>query len=215
MFRGGGAWKSVVLGGPSIIPLAINATAGQVAYAQITTNNGSGFSINWGDGTITQAVSGTQYAHTYAWSFSGNVVLTLAPGAYITQFTQNSPATASWAFNIAVLGTRLTRLNVGGSNTITGSVTGLTLLTYLNVGGNSTIVIPSSWTGATANVRQVYCQAYTVATAVIDALLISLNSVVVSWSNEKTINLMGARTSASDAAVTALQAKGVTVIVTP
>jgi hypothetical protein len=197
------------------IPLAINATAGQIAYAQISTNNGSGFSINWGDGVITTAVSGTQYSHTYAGAFSGNVILTLAPSAYITRFTQNGSATASWAFNIGVLGSRLTYLGVSGSNTITGSVTGLTLLTVLNVGGLSTIVIPSSWTGATANVRQVYCRVYTVATAVIDALLISLNSVVVSWATEKTINLKGARTSASDAAAAALQGKGVTVTVTP
>lgn len=239
MFRGGGAYKCVVLDTANTISLAINATAGQVAYAMVTINNGSGFLINWGDGSTTKAVSGTQYTHTYAGAFSGNVILTLAPGAYVTQFTHSSAATASWAFNIAVLGSGLTFLNVGGPNTISGSIAGLTLLTilniggsntlsgsatgltlltlltFLNVGGLSTIVIPSSWTGATANVRQVYCRAYTVATAVIDALLISLNSVVASWTNEKTINLKGARTSASDAAVTALQAKGVTVTVTP
>lgn len=133
----------------------------------------------------------------------------------------------------------LTYLNTAGSSfVITGSVSALTACTTIQCAtgvsfncsgdlsalsaltvlyapsGSSTLTYPTasgthSWP---AGMNQIYLRSQTLPTASIDALLIDL-AAQSSWTGNKVINLKGARSSASDAAVATLQTLGVSVSV--
>lgn len=102
---------------------------------------------------------------------------------------------------------------VAGSNTVYGDLSVLNSPNYVTLQGANTITYSgSSW--PTTTMRQVYVRgASSIATADIDALLIALAATVTTWTNERTVNLKGARTSASDAAYSTLQGRGVAVTV--
>jgi hypothetical protein len=130
-------------------------------------------------------------------------------------------------------------LNVQGSNTLSGSVAGLTNLTYLNVQGSNTL---SGDLGSTAVLNEItifildpcgmdtytagatwYNVAYTInpsagygydSTEINNILIDMANSA--SGPSSKTITLRGssaARTSASDAAVATLVGRGCTILI--
>jgi len=97
-------------------------------------------------------------------------------------------------------------------------VTGLTSLTLISVGGSNTMIYNTSSGGHTwpSGTREVYIQPGSTGvftSAMTDAILIDLSSVTT-WGTEKVVNLRGncgARTSASNTAVTTLTGNGVSV----
>jgi hypothetical protein len=114
--------------------------------------------------------------------------------------------------------TGLTYLGCTGSNTLSGSVTGLTGLTYLGCTGSNTITYNTSsgshtWPSGTRYVQISPGSTGVFTSAMTDAILIDLSSVTT-WGTEKAVVLRGncgARTSASNTAVTTLTGKGVAV----
>jgi hypothetical protein len=100
-----------------------------------------------------------------------------------------------------------------GSNTITGSLSSVSIsIIFLSITGSNTInsyTYPKTWASTTNKI--LLNGSTNLSAALNDQVLIDLNNAVTTWAGEKIVYLKGTRTSASDAAVTALTAKGVTV----
>ena len=112
-----------------------------------------------------------------------------------------------------------TYVNIRGSNTVTGNLSGIPLATYVYIYGSNTVTYNTASGGMTwpASMQQVYLRpdASVFTSAMTDALCIDLAGVVT-WTNEKLLDLRGncgAATAASSAARTTLAGKGVTVYV--
>ena len=148
-------------------------------------------------------------------------VITFLQGQRITQINSWTASTnaPSIAFSLADLLSGLTYLSVSGNNTISGSLADLPSgLTYLAIGGSSTCTYNTASGSRTwaSGMRRISCRsnlATSLTSAMIDALLGDL-SAQPTWATEKSIELKGARTSASDAAVATLTGYGVAVTVT-
>jgi hypothetical protein len=107
-----------------------------------------------------------------------------------------------------------TNVGIGGSNTVSGNLSSIPNATYVSIGGSNTTTFSGSWVGPTTNMREVYMRSTAaLSSTVCDTLLNALAASVTSWTNEKTVNLHGSRTSASNAAVATLNGLGVTVTV--
>jgi hypothetical protein len=165
--------------------------------------------------------------------FKGNMVCT-----QLNEWTSSTNAASINGMNLSALPSAITYFYCTGSNTITGNLSSLpSVMTYFYCQGSNTITgslssLPSvmtsfycqglntiqDYTGKVwaSNMRRVYLRSDTVANlsaAQNDQLLIDLNNAGGTWNSEKQINLKGTRTTASDAAVTALGVKGVSVTV--
>jgi hypothetical protein len=122
--------------------------------------------------------------------------------------------------DIANLPAGLTFIYIIGNNTVYGNMYNLPAgITYIDIEGKNSVTFtdsqqsPRVWA---SGIRKVYLRpsAGVFTSAMTDALLISLSGQS-SWANEKTIDLRGncgARTSASNSAVSTLQGYGVTVL---
>ena len=118
--------------------------------------------------------------------------------------------------NLSSIPSVMTFFVCGGANTITGNLSSIpSVMTYFSCGGANTITEYTSRNFA-KNMQRVYLRSNTsinLSASNNDQLLIDLNNAGGTWSGEKLINLKGTRTTASDAAVASLIAKGVSVIV--
>ena len=218
---------------PSVV-----ATTGQTATVNMTTADGSAYTVDWGDGTSSTVASAANATRVYAGNYSGairifstgiftrvnswtgTVTLTgttaqLPTGLTILQLIGSSITLTG---TTAQLPTGLTYLQLNGSSiAVTGTTAQLpTGLTYLYLSSNSITLTGSSTPWRTASMRHVYISAYGLATATdVDNLLIALSGVT-SWVTEKLVDLRGAgnaaRTAASNAAVSTIQSYGVTVL---
>ena len=119
--------------------------------------------------------------------------------------------------SLADLPSGVTLVVIGGSNTVSGSLSDLPSgVTYVSITGSNTCTYNTASGSRTwsSGMREVYDRPVTgvMTSDMIDALLIDL-AAQATWANEKTINIKGTRTSASDAAVTTLTGYGVAVTV--
>ena len=136
----------------------------------------------------------------------------------VTRFDSFNSGTnaASLSFNLSSIPSVMTFFVCDSANTITGNLSSIpSVMTYFSCGGANTITEYTSRNFA-KNMQRVYLRSNTsinLSASNNDQLLIDLNNAGGTWSGEKLINLKGTRTTASDAAVASLIAKGVSVIV--
>lgn len=133
--------------------------------------------------------------------------------SYITVFSCTGSNTLTGSIN-SIPSAVITQFVCGGSCTISGVISSLpTSVVYVYCGGQNTVGYSgSSW--YRSDMRYVYVRgASNILTATIDAALIALAAYVTTWNTEKVVNFKGSRSSASDAAVSTLQSRGVTVTV--
>jgi hypothetical protein len=167
---------------------------------------------NTGAGDITNLPTGLTYLYWGGNNTGTGDIANLPTGLTLLSWSGNNTGTG----DITNLPTGLTYLYWGGNNTGTGDIANLPAgLTYLYWGGNNTGTFSSSRAWAT-NMRYVSISPAVgvFSSSMTDALLISLSGQSL-WIGEKTIDLRGncgARTTASDNAVSSLQSYGVTVL---
>jgi hypothetical protein len=114
--------------------------------------------------------------------------------------------------NIQVLASGVTKAQFQGDSVTTGDIgltpANLVVLFMLGQGG------PTAYTAkAWINGVQIIYLGSGLSNSEIDDLIIDLSAVT--WAGDKILNIRGSRTAASDAAVTSLEAQGVTVTVSP
>ena len=105
----------------------------------VLVKSGTPAIIDWGDGTVEevlQTAPGSYTSHTYSAPYTGAVRIYVNDANAITRIysTLNH-----YSFDIATINASVTRISVEGSNTLSGSVAGLTNLTSLIVTGSNTL----------------------------------------------------------------------------
>ena len=106
----------------------------------------------------------------------------------------------------------------GGAITVSGSIAGLTLLAYLRLGGSAITITYNEASGRSwpSALSRIYVDVYSFTSAMVDSMLIDVDNSISGVVTTQPIYLAGncaAHTSASDAAIASLQAKGNTVTV--
>ena len=199
---------------------ALGATKRQLAFSSyvnigINTSisisvDGVGY-IDWGDGTTSAYSSPVTLSHTYAGGYKG-LIKFVGTLTYIHTLSD-----VNWYFDLKDLPANLTTLHIQGSNTISGDIANAPAnLTSLRIDGSNQLNIYTVGRTWSNNQNYIYLRqavGFGLDSTEVDNLLIDLANVTT-WVGAKTVDIRGAnaaRTSASDAAVTTLQGKGVTV----
>ncbi len=116
---------------PSVV-----ATTGQTATVNMTTADGSAYTVDWGDGTSSTVASAANATRVYAGNYSG--AIRISSTGIFTQ-VNSWTGTVTLTGTTAQLPTGLTYLYLGGSSiALTGTTAQLpTGLTYLYLSSNS------------------------------------------------------------------------------
>ena len=201
-----------------IFSMSLNGT-----IAPAITMQGVGqITVIWGDGnTDSYTLTGVNQNITHTYGAGGTYNVKIKHAEQITKF--DTSTNNNYSFDLS----ELEKFNenfyyflVYGSNTITGdlsSLNGLSALYYFQVYGSNTIsdYTTSTWTQTSFNHYEVTPAAGSgLSSSEVDQLLIDMDTGITWSGSGKMLWLAGnnaARTSASDAAVTSLQGKGVTV----
>jgi len=183
-------------------------SAGATVNFELKAYRGTWIEINWGDGnseTLSNTTGLTEVSHTYSSADDYTVRISKAYNLEELRYEQTSQ---SIAFGLSDLPPNLTYL------LITALADAPSGLTYLNITGSNTISDYTSghvWASSITYLECLPAAGYGLSSTEVDNLLIDLDD---SGMSSGTIDISGnnaARTSASDSAVTSLEAEGVTV----
>lgn len=145
-------------------------------------------------------------------SISGNLIDTARTLVYL-----NIEGNNTLAGLVSDLPPNVINCTISGINTISGDIAidlpiSLTYIALESVGASSLIYTHTVAHPWASNMRKVsFTQPIAFTTTEIDNILIDLAASTTSWSSDKTINLSGVRSTASDAAVSTLTGLGVTI----
>ena len=215
----------------------VSITLNFVPYLDTQLNNNL-LTIDWGDGVVETGLSSGVNEHIYATAFSGEVIIKLPIFSEISTlqltkgewcfplsnlmnlnglgFLQISSSSNKVFGNIADLPESITNLNIAGNNTVRWNFTGLRKLATFEVGGLlNTINSDDNGFESSASIAKFILRGANRTSAQIDSILIAL-ALAPNWNSGALLYLaysgQGVRTTASDAAVAALVAKGANVV---
>ena len=142
----------------------------------------SGHRVNvwWGDGSSNSYTPGTSSDTACAKTYETGALRPVVIIGRVKEFRSGyADGRTTFGGRVQGFGSALTYLSVGGNNTLSGAVTGLTSLTYLGVQGNNTL--SGSVTGLTS-LTTIYVQGNNTLSGVITGLT-SLTAIYVQGNN--------------------------------
>ena len=219
---------------PSSTFTALHLTVGAGAFenVNVTTADGSAYTVDWGDGsTVDTVASGANGTHTYATAFAGDVKVNTTSNIDIlyhtsagydydlsalpTGMTQYATFNAPVGGSLADMPSSVVNFNLATRNVVSGDVNTIksNVVSAIMSGSNTIDVSGTTWNGGTTLERIYLDSTDTKSVAQLDNLLVTLDNNIMSWTSSKLIDISGQSnpTPTANGAITSLEAKGVTV----